>query len=151
MSTPPVHHLDIRAFRYATEVPDRVDTALRAIYPTLGQPDEPAIEHTLTEGHYGHRIDIHEAHLSNADQLRTVFDRLRSEGILEAIRDELTDRVTDETELFLRLDKQAAYVDGSIRLGDGIELRAKIEAYPAKRSIAIENLETFLEESIEDR
>jgi len=38
----------------------------------------------------------------------------------------------------MRLDKQAAFQD-EIRLGSGITLRAKVEAYPAKHEAAVEN------------
>lgn len=151
MAGPPVHHLDLRAFCYQTEVPDRVDTALRAVYPDLDREDEPAIEHTTTEGHYGNRIDIHEAHLSRAAEVRTVFDRLEAAGLLTALRDEVAERVTEDTELFIRLDKQAAYADGTLRLGTGIEVRATVEAYPATREGAIENLTSYLDDRLDDR
>ena len=150
MPSPPVHHVDVRAFRYATEVPARVEAALSAVYPGLGDPEEPAIDRTTTEGHYGHEIDIYEAHLETTDQLRTVFDRLRDGGDLGRVHDELGDRVTQDNELFLRLDKQTAYTEGVLRLGTGIELRAKIEAYPAKRETAIENLDGYLSALRED-
>lgn len=151
MATPPVHHLDLRAFRYDTEVPERVDDALRAVYPHLGDEDEPTIERTVTEGHYGNRIDIHEAHLSRAEELRTVFDRLEQAGVLEQLLDELADRVTEDTELFIRLDKQAAAAEGTLHLGEGIELRATVESYPATREGAIENLNDYLRERLGDR
>lgn len=148
MSTPPVHHLRVRAFRYGTEVPERVDAAIRTVYPPLGDEGEPTIERTETEGHYGNPIEIYEAHLETAEQLRLVFDRLHEAGILEQLVDELEDRVTEDTELFLRFDKQAAYRDDELVLGDGIELRAKVEAYPATREGAIANLEAYLADAI---
>lgn len=146
MPSPPVHHVDIRAFCYATEVPDRVEAALRAIYPPLDGDGEPAIVRTTTEGHYGHRIDIFEARLSTADEVRTVFERLRARGDLDQLATELDERVTDENELYLRLDKQAAFADGDLVFGDGIEVSMKLEAYPAKREAAIENISAYLDE-----
>lgn len=145
MSTPPVHHIDVRAFRYATEVPDRVDTALRAVYPPLGGDEEPIIDRTVTEGHFGHRIDIYEFQLSTAAAIERFFDRLRDDGVLEPLRAELPERVTDDTELFVRFDKQSAYTEGVLEFGRGIEVRAKIEAYPARKAAAIENLDAYLE------
>lgn len=144
MSAPPVHHIDVRAFRYATEVPERVDAALRAVYPPLGEEDEPAIERTVTEGHYGHRIDIYEVHLDDSDTIEHAFKRIRTDGELNRLIDELPERITDDAELFVRFDKQAAYTDERLDFGPGIEVRAKVEAYPAKKEAAIENLEGYL-------
>lgn len=144
MSSPPVHHIDVRAFRYATEVPDRVDAALQAVYPRLGEDEEPTIERTVTEGHYGHRIDIYEFHLDENRAIETLFERIRDHGELSRLIEELPDRINDETELFVRFDKQAAYTDEELIFGPGIELRAKVEAYPAKREAAIKNLTEYL-------
>lgn len=145
MSTPPVHHIDVRAFRYATEVPDRVDSALQAVYPPLGEDDEPAIDRTVTEGHFGHRIDIYEFQLSTTAAIERFFGRIRDDGLLDRLRAELSERITEDTELFVRFDKQTAYTEGVLEFGPGIEVRAKIEAYPARKAAAIENLDAYLE------
>ena len=149
MVSPPVHHIRIRAFCYGTEIPDRVGAALRAVYPELGAPDEPAIEVTSSEGHYGHQIDIFSAELSNADQFRTVIDRIAAGGELTQIARELDQRVTHDNELVIRFDKQTAYREEVLTLGQGIEVSIKLEAYPAKRSAAIENIREYLD-SLED-
>jgi RNA binding exosome subunit len=61
------------------------------------------------------------------------------------VRAELDDRVDDNCSFFLTFDKQAAF-GGSVERGDGITLRAKVEAYPAKRAKAVENARELLEE-----
>lgn len=144
MSAPPVHYVDVRAFCYATEVAERVEAALRAVHPGLDGPGEVTIERTSTEGHFGHPIDVLEARLSTADQVGTVFARLHAHGVLDRLAAELPERLTGDNELFVRVDKQTAYTDDRLVPGEGIELRAKVEAYPAKRAIARENLEAYL-------
>ncbi|MCO8246059.1 RNA-binding domain-containing protein, partial [Haladaptatus sp. AB643] len=52
-------------------------------------------------------------------------------------------RVDDNCSFFISLDKQAAYRD-EVRLGQGITLRAKVEAYPAKKEAAVENAKEAL-------
>jgi RNA binding exosome subunit len=139
----PLHYVDLRTFCYATEDEKRVEEALRTFLPD--GDDEPfEIERTESEGHYGDRILVLSARVENADDLRHVLSRLADLESFDELIDELDERVTENTELFLRLDKQAAF-GGDIRLGDGITFRGKVEAYPAKKEQAVENAEAVLE------
>ncbi|WP_255194062.1 RNA-binding protein [Natronobeatus ordinarius] len=135
----PLHYVDLRAFCYVTEDEKRVEDALRTFLP-----EEFELERAETEGHYGDRILILSARVENADDVRHVLSRLADLETFDRLLDELDDRVTENTELFLRLDKQAAF-NGEVRLGDGITFRAKVEAYPAKKEIAVERAEEVLE------
>lgn len=129
----PFHYVDLRAFCYATEDEERVLRALRTILP-----EETEIDREETEGHSGDRILVLSTRVENADEIRHVFDRVREADEFERIVDELDQRIDEDCSLFLRLDKQAAFQD-RVALGEGITLRAKVEAYPAKRDAAIEN------------
>ncbi|MFC4541998.1 RNA-binding protein [Halosolutus amylolyticus] len=141
----PLHYVDLRTFCYATEDEKRVEEALRTFLPDSDEDDEPfEIERAESEGHYGDRILVLSARVENADDVRHVLSRLADLEEFERLIDELDDRVTENTELFLRLDKQAAF-EGTVRLGDGITFRAKVEAYPAKKEQAVENAEEVLE------
>ncbi|WP_306058291.1 RNA-binding protein [Natronococcus wangiae] len=135
----PLHYVDLRAFCYATEDEKRVEEALRTLLP-----EEFEIERVESEGHYGDRILVLSARVENADDVRHVLSRLADLESLDTLLGELDDRVTENTELFLRLDKQAAF-EGEIRLGNGITFRAKVEAYPAKKEQAVENARDVLE------
>ena len=140
----PLHYVDLRTFCYATEDEKRVEEALRTFLPEDddGQPFE--LDRAESEGHYGDRILVLSARVENADDVRHVLSRLADLESLDAMIDELDERVTENTELFLRLDKQAAF-RGDVRLGDGITFRGKVEAYPAKKERAVENAEDVLE------
>jgi RNA binding exosome subunit len=137
MGSIPLHYVDLRAFRYVTEDEDRVKRALRTFLP-----EEYPIDRAESEGHHGDRIVILSARVDNADDVRVVLNRVR--GSIGTVHDELDQRVTDDCELFLTFDKAAAY-RGDVRLGDGIRLRAKVEAYPAKRETAVENARAVLD------
>jgi len=138
MTDVPFHYVDLRAFCYATEDEDRVERALRTFLP-----EGFTIDRAASEGHHGDRIVLLSARAENADDVRHVLDRLAAID-LDRIRDELDDRVNDNCALFMRLDKQAAY-GGRIERGEGLELRGKIEAYPAKKEAAVENAADALE------
>lgn len=140
----PLHYVDLRTFCYATEDEKRVEEALRTFLPD-GEDDEPfEIERAESEGHFGDRILVLSARVENADDVRHVLSRLADLETFDELIDELDERVTENTELFLRLDKQAAF-EGDVRLGDGITFRGKVEAYPAKKERAVENAEEVLE------
>jgi RNA binding exosome subunit len=133
MGTIPLHYVDLRTFCYATEDDQRVEQALRAYLPE----DHP-VERAESDGHNGDRILVLSARVETADDVRHVLDRLAELDDLDRVRTELNERVDDNCSLFLRLDKQAALAE-EVRLGDGITLRAKVEAYPARQEAAVEN------------
>jgi RNA binding exosome subunit len=138
MGSTPLHYVDLRAFCYATEDERRVEAALRTFLP-----EEFPIEREEGEGHHGDRIVVLSARVENADDVRTVLDRVGEIDDPGSVLSELEDRVTDDCELFLQFDKGAAY-RGEVRLGDGITFRAKVEAYPAKKPAAVEKARDLL-------
>lgn len=133
MPSVPFHYVDLRTFAYATEDDQRVEEALRHFLP-----EDVEIERETTEGHLGDRILVLSARVENADEVRHVLSVLADAEEFEVIADELDERVTENCELFVRLDKQAAF-SGETRLGEGVTLRAKVEAYPARKDAAVEN------------
>ncbi|WP_435332957.1 RNA-binding protein [Haloarchaeobius sp. TZWWS8] len=139
MSKVPFHYVDLRAFCYATEDEKRVEEALRYYLP-----EEYEVERIENTGHHGDRIVIFSARVENADDVRHVLSRVAELSDIEGVIGELDQRVTDNCELFLRLDKQAAF-GGETELGQGITFRAKVEAYPAKKEAAVENARETLE------
>jgi len=134
----PVHYVDLRAFCYATEDESRVVRALRTYLP-----DDVDLDRVVTTGHHGDRIVVLSARVERADGVRHVLDRVRELDDLDAVLDELDDRVDEDCSFHLSLDKQAA-LDGAVRRGDGIRLRAKVEAYPARRAAAIDAIRGVL-------
>ena len=135
----PFHYVDLRAFCYATEDEERVRGALETVLPP-----EAEIESAVGEGHHGDRITILTARVETAGDVEEIFDRLAASLDFNRLRAELEDRLDQNNALYVGLDKQAA-ARGAIELGDGLTLRAKVEAYPANRENALENAREALQ------
>jgi len=133
MAAVPFHYVDLRAFCYATEDEKRVASALRTFLPEAVE-----LERVENEGHHGDRIVVLSARLENADDVRHVLAKLSALEDLDRLVQELPERVDEDCTFFVHLDKQAAF-DGVVELGQGIALRAKVEAYPARKEAAVEN------------
>ncbi len=136
MSGVPFHYIDLRAFCYATEDIDRVETALRQFIP-----DEIEITHEETEGYHGDTITVLSVRVDRADDIRYVLSRLAELDDFIDLIDELEDRIDENCAFFVQLDKQAA-VSGAVERGAGLMLRGKVEAYPAKPERAIETAQS---------
>lgn len=134
MSSTPFHYVDLRAFCYATEDEKRVADALSTFLP-----EETELERVVSEGFHGDRILVLSTRLENADDVRHLLGKLAELDDLDAVLGELDRRVDEDCTFYLTLDKQAAF-GGEVELGEGIMLRAKVEAYPAKQESAIENI-----------
>lgn len=133
MASIPFHYVDLRTFAYATEDEALVERALRTFLP-----EDAAVERTENEGHHGDRIVVLSTRLDTADEIRQVLSQVADLGDIESVIGELEQRVDEDCSLFLQFDKQAA-LDGEVTLGRGILLRAKVEAYPARKETAVEN------------
>jgi RNA binding exosome subunit len=135
----PFHYVDLRAFCYATEDERRVEDALRTLLPT-----EHPIDRTESEGHHGDRILVLSARVENADDVRVVLDALSDLPECRRLSDQLEDRIDENCAFYVYLDKQAAS-DGRVERGAGITVRAKVEAYPAKKEKAVANAREALQ------
>ncbi|WP_435073234.1 RNA-binding protein [Halorubrum sp. HHNYT27] len=144
MAKVPFHYVDLRAFSYATEDEKRVEDALRTFLP-----EDVELDRVENVGHHGDRIVVLSARIENADGMRHVLDALADLDDVDRVIDELDQRVDDNCALFLRVDKQAAF-RGDVRLGPGITVRAKVEAYPAKKAAAVENARETLSRLADD-
>jgi len=139
MSSVPFHYIDLRTFCYATEDEARVEQALGTYLP-----EEFEVDRATSEGHHGDRIVVLSARVERADEMRQVLNQVARFDDIETVLAELDERIDDNCSFFLRLDKQAAF-NGRVARGDGITLRAKVEAYPAKKEHAIENAREALD------
>lgn len=135
------HYVDLRCFRYATENREHVREALDHYLPP-----ETTMEVEETEGHYGDPIEVYSVRLENMDEVRYVMNRVLELPDIRDVETELESRVDEDCSFHLRLDKQAAYND-RVERGDGISLRAKVEAYPAKHGKAVEAVRRSLFDS----
>lgn len=138
--TPPLHNLRYRTFCYATEDPSKVLEALSFVVGDV----EPETDKAST--YHGAPITIYRGGIDDAklidEILRGVAGTLGSD-----LRLELDKRLDEDSQLHLRLDKQAAY-DGRYawaRGGDAVAVWGTVEAYPSKKAKAVQAMEGYLD------
>lgn len=145
---PTYHWLRLRAVAHPTEDPAKVRAALRFVSGLDPAGLEFSLRESRLETHHGLPLTVLEVALDKSRSLRDVLVRLFAlPGALERLRATLESRVDDDGILYLRVDKQAAF-QGDLRLLDGedaVQLRLKVEAYPAGRDAALAVLRRIVE------
>ncbi|MFW9767431.1 MAG: RNA-binding domain-containing protein [Candidatus Thorarchaeota archaeon] len=144
-----VAKIEARAYSRATELPDRVESAILNVFPEEFQKDV-LVKSSRVESHSGYAIKVIVASLrkekdceSTLDHIFTGFD----DRDRRRLKNSLLRRLDENCSFFLRIDKQAAFL-GKLVLADGpdvISVRIDIKHYPkCKQEDAIEMLETHL-------
>lgn len=105
-------YIDVRTTAHATEDTEKV---LKAVYNTL--PTELAetvvFRKTNLTGHHGNPITVLEARIKDKTALQKTFEKLAS-GLRPLDKELLRSRIhlhVEEGNLYLRLDKQSAYLN----------------------------------------
>lgn len=137
--------LHARAFSHETEDIEKVELAIRNVL------DVERVSMHRTEGVHGNAIFVLEASTDDPKCIDGFLRRLTKDD-LRAIIGTAVDRVDEDCNMFIRLDKQDAF-RGNARLAlhdDVISLRMRIRSFPAKReratSLAVEHLTRLAEE-----
>ncbi len=120
---PFIHKIEARAYARATEVAERVTTAILAIFPEDVRRQVSLSEETV-EGQSGDTILIISALLKEREACETTFDTIfqqMDKKDLRSIRRTLDLRVDTNCVFFLRIDKQGAYL-GKLRLADSTDV-----------------------------
>ncbi len=140
--TVPFHYIDLQAFSYATEDEERVTASMRKLLP-----DDVPVERVENTGYAGDPITVLSARVERAQELRTVLGNLQSmdESEWETVVAQIANRITDNCEFYLYLDKQRAF-HGTVTLGNGLSVRGKVEAYPATKEGAVKNVREAFEQ-----
>lgn len=146
----PFKSVSISTIVHATESEEKLREAIRLIVPEAVE-----IESSEVEGHYGDEKVILSADIERRPHLREFWDRVLGalpEGEKDWLLENAVDRIAEDCVLYLRVDKQLAVSDGELRFsdsGDVLHVRIKVSAYPAKREIAVEEMDEFLESGLE--
>ncbi len=160
----PAHYCYFRTFCHATEIESRIEAALRFY---VGDAE---VTRTEVEGHFGNPIAILESKLERSGNLRPLIGGILAANAPETLIAELDERVDEDCYWYLRFDKQAAYraytqasASGGeehetgeetrtrhaayrvVQKEDCVIMKAKLEAYPARRSIAKDRLKEYLQ------
>ncbi|HUR64683.1 MAG TPA: RNA-binding domain-containing protein [Candidatus Thermoplasmatota archaeon] len=142
------HWLKLRAVAHPTEELPKVRAAVRFV---SGLPEDAfalVVADLPMETHHGLTSHVLEATVERSRALRDVLERvLAVPGARERLRATLDARTDEDGLLYVRLDKQAA-AQGRLELTQGedcVQLRLKVEAYPAGRAAALAMLARLLE------
>lgn len=149
MTDPPqplrYHWIRLRANCHPTEELAKVQQAVQFVAGQDGKAFQPLV--TPLESHHGGTVQLVEATLEKSRQVRDLLQRILD---LPGARDDLARSLearTDEDGVFyLRVDKQDA-CGGKLTLTRGedcVQLRLKLEHYPATREAALAALAQLL-------
>jgi hypothetical protein len=134
----------VSTFAHATEDEGRVVKAMRNIIPA-----EAGIDVKKLKGHHGNPIFLFESRITRKAILRKWWADLvkkLGEVEIEKIRRAIPAKIDESCQLYLRLDKQRAYL-GKLAFTEGddiVHLKLKISAWPAKQKVAVEAVTKFL-------
>ena len=133
------HWVRVQTFCYATERQELLEETMAELVGPDGFTED------ISESEHGETMLILEARMTRQKEFRSLFSKLGPE-ILSWIREDMANRVDEDCIFYMRLDKQKA-VQGiyeAAHHGDVIAITAKIQAHPAKKEVAEENMAEFI-------
>jgi RNA binding exosome subunit len=127
MSTkPPIAYIDIRVFAHATEDENKVQTAVRNLFPTE-LLETLVFEKQGCTGHHGNPIILFTSKLKNKKLLLKALEKIGKDlGALD--KEELNRDIKlhlEKGNLYLRFDKQSAFL-GTLKLTQNDPIHLKI-------------------------
>jgi hypothetical protein len=126
--------VEARAYSRATEIVERVTTAILNVFPEEIR-DKAKVNTTKTEGYNQVPILVISAVVADKVSSKIAADHLLkalSPGDRQAVLETLKQRLDDHCVLFVRIDKQAAYL-GHLQLAaelDVISVQVQVRQYP---------------------
>ena len=138
------HWLRIETFCYATEKEELVSQTFRDLIGT----DE--FQTDVSESEHGNQMLILQHMATKQREMDEIFSRLGKE-LLQALSDDLENRIDEDCVFYTRLDKQRA-VCGEYRVahhGDVISITGKVASNPARKEVAMENMSQFVKKLID--
>jgi RNA binding exosome subunit len=139
-----IERIVVSAVVYSTEDREKVAMAIATLFPF-----EFEIVRIPAKGHFGNPIEYLEVEITKKKQIKEFWNNL-----IELLGDQrnyiintLEERIDDQGQLFIRFDKQKAYL-GEVEVtekGDAVVVKAKLVTYPAKKERIIEFAKEILE------
>ena len=133
-----------RTYCHATEDEDKV----REAFKNISRVPNRDVELTINKGYHGNEIRILESHIKKKGAaLNSFLAALAEHGIFDKLKDQIEQRLDDEGMFYLRFDKQEAYKHKFVLDSgeDTIQVRVKVQAYPAKPEKILEELRAHIE------
>jgi RNA binding exosome subunit len=134
-----VGYIDVRVFAHATENTEKVQAATRNLFPEALQ-ETLLFQKTALTGHHANPIILFTAKLTERSLLPSALEKLGA-GLSTIDKTQLNEDIDlhlDKSNLYLRFDKQAAYL-GAIKFTqtDPIHLKVHFKDKTAQQIIEI--------------
>ncbi len=131
-----IHNISYRVFVYGTENDEKVKEAVKTLFPN----SHPQTD--TTEGYFKNPVLILHDKITKNREIKEFVEILKQidAASKRRLRSELENKMDERGNLFLRFDKQRAYL-GDLKIiehGDAIHVKINVAAYPAKKENAIE-------------
>jgi hypothetical protein len=129
-----IHNISYRTFVYGTENEEKVKRAVKTLFPNSSPQREE------TEGYYRNPVLILHDKITKKKEIKDFIGTLKdTSSTTDKILSDLDRKMDDKGNLFLRFDKQKAYLDELeiVEHGDSIHVKIKIAAYPARKDVAL--------------
>jgi RNA-binding protein len=123
-------------FVYGTENEEKVRESIKNLFPN-SHPQTDTIE-----GYFKNPVLILHGKIEKKRETKEFIKILHKmdSATKKRVLNELNNKMDEKGNLFLRFDKQRAYL-GDLKIiehGDAVHVKIKIAAYPAKKEIAME-------------
>ena len=130
-----IHNISYRVFVYGTENEEKVKEAVQTLFPN----SHPQTD--TTEGYFKNPVLILHDKITKNREIKEFVNVLKQidAASKKRLRSELENKMDERGNLFLRFDKQRAYL-GDLKIiehGDAIHVKINVAAYPAKKENAI--------------
>ena len=145
------HHVRLTTFIQATEDEDKVLDAIATFIPEEIDEDDIIFDIDETKGFFGNPIKVVNVEIKRSKAVRTFLDyfkELLSEDDKRYIIENLDEKVDDEGTLYVRFNKQKAYL-GDVEIDEGpdvIQVRIKVKAFPMRKEAVVKAVREWLEE-----
>lgn len=136
-----IHNISYRVFVYGTENDEKVKEAVQTLFPN----SHPQTD--TTEGYFKNPVLILHDKITRKREIKEfvqILEQIDSSSKKQLLN-QLENKMDERGNLFLRFDKQRAYL-GDLKIiehGDTIHVKINIAAYPAKKERAIELARTI--------
>ncbi|MBN2335915.1 hypothetical protein JXL21_10190 [Candidatus Bathyarchaeota archaeon] len=140
-----VRGVEITVLVHATEDESKVRKAVLNLFPA--EVETPVFEATGLKGYFGEPITTLKVTVKHRRPATDLFDRVvlgLSSLDLQALLDELPQRIDETNNLYIRLDKQGAYL-GKVRLEGHDAIRFKAKLHLPHKADPVEYMHEYIE------
>ena len=144
-----IERITVSTVVYSTEDREKVALAISTIFPF-----EFEIRSSRAKGHFGNPIEYLEVEIKRKGKIRKFWNNL-----IELLGDQrryivntVENRIDDQGNLYIRIDKQRAYLGDVVltETGDAILIKVKLVTYPSRRDRIVEFAREIVEKGYDE-